>query len=186
MPKDSWARSKVCHSWSRQVDNKGCMYTVYCTLYIVYRILYMYTVHCTGQFPRVSMRQRVMETVDLNWTFLRSHSKVLDRWSKTCVISVINDRCLVLSCILFITLLTPPRLDLSAVGRILDKVIKVLCDYSIWLRSVIAALCSLSIILISLLYKYCAGAGIEIICDWIIGGAVLSGSLSVYNKQRHT
>ena len=67
------------------------------------------------------MRQRVMETLHPNWTFLRSHSGVLARWSKTCVISVINDRCLVFSCILLIMLLTPPKLDLSAVCHIFDQ-----------------------------------------------------------------
>ena len=66
--------------------------------------------------------------LDLSAVAFRSPGQVI---KDLCVISVINDCCLVLSCILFITLLTLPRLDHSAVGRILDKVIKVLCDYSI-------------------------------------------------------
>ena len=94
MPKDSWARSKVCHSWSRQVDNKGCMY-VYIykyILYIVYRILYMYRSVPTSVYAAESNGDS-RPKLDLSAVAFRSPGQVIkdlcdfcDQWSLPCVV----------------------------------------------------------------------------------------------------
>ena len=80
------------HSWSRQVDNKGCMYTVYCTLYIVYRILYMYRSVPTSVYAAESNGDS-RPKLDLSAVAFRSPGQVIkdlcdfsDQWLLPCVV----------------------------------------------------------------------------------------------------